>query len=242
MTRLPAKIKKTTRSNIPNKKIRLTPAREKHIQNHTIPEPNTTTTMGDQESEADAVYFWREKHPDTGYLSQWYACPFRDGTDPNLIYKTAENYMMYQKAILFGDTQIAAEILRTSSPRKVKSLGRKVSNFDEAVWNRERERVVYEGNILKFTTAVSEEGITRGNCPGSPPVGESLRALLLSTGDKELVEASPFDRIWGVGFTERYAGEMRAEWGLNLLGKALMEVREKFKKEDEEKERHKSVV
>lgn len=198
--------------------------------------------MGEHGPETGAVYFWRETHPDTGYLSQWYDCPFRDGTNRNLIYKTAESYMMYQKAILFGDTQIAGEILRSDSPKKVKSLGRKVRNFDEAVWNRERERVVYEGNILKFTTALSEEGITRGNCPGSPPVGESLRALLLSTGDKELVEASPFDRIWGVGFTERHAGEMRADWGLNLLGKALMEVREKFREENEEKKRKRSVV
>ena len=238
---MPPKANKVIKFKAPTNKTKTIKANATNSLNQATPESNTSTNMG-EESGTDAVFFWRETHPDTGYLCQWYACPFRDGDNPNLIYKTAENYMMYQKAVLFGDTQVASEILKTGNPRKVKSLGRKVRNFDEAVWNRERERVVYEGNILKFTTALSEEDITRGNCPGSPLVGESLRALLLSTGDRELVEASPFDRVWGVGFTEQFAEERRDEWGLNLLGKALMRVKEEFRKEDEEREREKSTA
>jgi predicted NAD-dependent protein-ADP-ribosyltransferase YbiA (DUF1768 family) len=145
--------------------------------------------------------------------------------------------MMYHKAKVFNDPETAAEVLRADHPRKVKSLGRKVANFDEAVWAAERERVVREGNYLKFTRAVSEVGARRGHGAAAQPVGMSLRDLLLSTGGRELVEASPFDRIWGVGFTAEDAGPRRDEWGLNLLGKALMEVRETFRREDAAKDK-----
>lgn len=131
--------------------------------------------------------------------------------------------MMYQKAKLFGDDKMAAEILRTKSPRKVKALGRKIPNFDEAVWEAKREAVVLKGSLLKFGAPPPP---TRAAASSEqPPVEGSLREMLLRTGDRELVEASPFDRVWGVGFKPEDAQANRGKWGRNLLGKALMEAR-----------------
>jgi len=143
--------------------------------------------------------------------------------------------MMYQKALLFEDSAMGEQILAASHPREVKALGRKVANFDDAKWLAERERIVRDGTRLKFTRAVSEEGLQHGHAAAAPLVAPlSLRSLLLSTGDREIVEASPMDRIWGVGFGAKKAEQMRARWGLNLLGKALMHVRDEFRREEED--------
>lgn len=141
---------------------------------------------------------------------------------------------MYQKALLFNDQASAHKILsRGQTPRKVKSLGRKVANFSEATWNAKREVIVRQGNYLKFTNAVKEVGFCRGSAAsaGEPLVGGSLRETLLSTGQRELVEASPFDAVWGIGLkaADADAGGNREAWGLNLLGKALMDVRERLR-------------
>ncbi|KAM3422687.1 hypothetical protein BST61_g174 [Cercospora zeina] len=93
-----------------------------------------------------------------------------------------EQYMMYHKAMLFNDPSIASQIMQTTSPKLHKGLGAKVKNFDEKVWNEHKEGIVENGNWLKFTQ------------------DKEPKKRLLSTGDKELVEASPFDRIWGIGF------------------------------------------
>lgn len=121
--------------------------------------------------------------------------------------------MMYQKALLFDDTSIASEILTTTDPRTQKALGRAVKGFDEETWCAQRCRIVAEGNYWKFME--DEEG----------------RRVLLGTGEREIVEASPRDRVWGVGFGEARAGKERGRWGLNLLGKALEEVRERIRGE-----------
>jgi ribA/ribD-fused uncharacterized protein len=126
-------------------------------------------------------------------------------------------YMMYQKAILFSDPAIAAKILKTTSPKEQKALGRQVANFKNDVWLENRERIVRDGNYYKFVNSLVE--------------GEDLKAKLLETGERELVEASPLDRIWGVGYGETNAPKMREKWGLNLLGKALMHARERIRKE-----------
>lgn len=123
--------------------------------------------------------------------------------------------MMYQKAVLFSDLEVGAQILKTTSPKTQKALGREVKNFDNDVWLANRERIVTEGSYHKFVNSLKE--------------GEDLKALLLETGRRELVEASPMDRIWGVGFREKNAPAQRARWGLNLLGKALMEARKRIK-------------
>ncbi|KAH6609891.1 hypothetical protein Trco_003237 [Trichoderma cornu-damae] len=186
------------------------------------------------ESPSHPLYFWRETDSRTGWLSQWYYCPFRDDKDPELIYETAEHYMMYHKAMLFNDHAVAAKIFKPGlHPRKIKSLGRQVSNFSEATWNANREAIVRRGSRLKFTSAVTEEGFCLGSPGRIPLAGGSLKETLLRTGDRELVEASPFDAIWGVGFKAADADANRERWGLNLLGKALMEVRAMLKEEED---------
>ncbi|KAL6921623.1 hypothetical protein ACHAPO_010995 [Fusarium lateritium] len=175
-------------------------------------------------SDLGPVYFWKESDPEVGYLSQWYYCPFRDDKDERIMYKTAEHYMMFQKAKLFKDEDTAIEVLRAATPRKVKSLGRKVKNFDEATWLEHRRGIVRHGNILKFTRAISEKECRKGSPSGKHLEG-SLLDTLLCTGDRELVEASPFDPIWGIGFKAADAEAARSSWGENLLGKELMAAR-----------------
>jgi ribA/ribD-fused uncharacterized protein len=121
--------------------------------------------------------------------------------------------MMAEKARLFGDQNTRAKILKAGSPKAAKQLGRQVKNFEEEVWEESRFQFVVEGNYAKFNQ--------------NPGLGE----FLLDTGNKVLVEASPVDRIWGIGLA---ADDERAmnpeEWrGLNLLGFALMEVRRRIR-------------
>lgn len=99
-----------------------------------------------------------------------------------------------------------------------------MKNFDERVWIANRERIVEEGNYWKYINGKDE---------GELKDGTSLKEKLLKTGHWEIVEASPTDRIWGVGFGKANAESRRKDWGLNLLGKALMAVRERIRKEEE---------
>lgn len=129
--------------------------------------------------------------------------------------------MMHQKAILFNDDVIAKDILESTSPKDQKALGRIVSNFDNDIWVQNRERIVRDGSYYKFKN-------------GKGPYGESLKQGLLATGTRELAEASPRDRIWGIGWGENNAVRMRNKWGLNLLGKALVWAREKIVEEEKD--------
>ena len=140
-------------------------------------------------------------------LSQWYPCQFEV---EGVTYTSAEQYMMAEKAKLFGDEEIRTEILSTSDPRTCKALGRKVKNFDKAVWDKEKEHIVRKGNTKKFLQ------------------NSALRNFLLSTGDKVLVEASPTDRVWGIGMGKNNPDALDPQkWrGQNLLGFALMNVRD----------------
>lgn len=124
--------------------------------------------------------------------------------------------MMAQKARLFGDAGIHDQILASPNPGKAKALGRSVRGFDEAVWHEHRERIAVEGNTLKFDQ------------------NPALRTYLLATGKRVLVEASPVDRIWGIGREATHPGiENPAHWdGENLLGFALMEARSILAKDD----------
>jgi ribA/ribD-fused uncharacterized protein len=126
-----------------------------------------------------------------------------------LRFRTAEHFMMYRKAKLFGDEKAAADILGAPNPGAVKALGRAVRGFDQGVWEAHRRSIVVEGNLAKFSQS------------------DPLREFLLSTGKRVLVEASPVDRIWGVGLAADHEHiENPLEWrGLNLLGFALMDVR-----------------
>jgi len=159
----------------------------------------------------DYVFFWTPTGKN-GKLGQWYPCSF---TVDGHTYSCTEQYMMAQKAILFGDEEIFQEILSTDDPKKMKALGRKIKNFDPALWGANKCRIVYEGNMAKF---------------GQNP---EFKKLLLDTGDKVLVEASPYDKIWGIGLKDYQAAKVHpSEWqGENLLGFALMQVRDSFREE-----------
>jgi ribA/ribD-fused uncharacterized protein len=139
-------------------------------------------------------------------LSQWYPCEFEED---GITYTSTEQYMMAEKAKLFGDEKIRREILNTVDPKKCKALGRKVKNFDKAVWDKNKEKIVRHGNAEKFMQ------------------NRELRNFLLSTGDKVLAEASPVDRIWGIGLGKNNPDALDPEkWrGQNLLGFALMNAR-----------------
>jgi ribA/ribD-fused uncharacterized protein len=117
--------------------------------------------------------------------------------------------MMAAKARLFSDRGVLADILSASGPGEAKALGRRVKGFHEEVWREHRFGIVVDGNIAKFSQ--------------NQEVGDFLRL----TGTKVLVEASPRDRIWGIGMgMSNAAAQDPARWrGLNLLGFALMEVR-----------------
>ena len=158
------------------------------------------------------VYFWGHKVGVSGItstcFSQWYKAPFVINDER---YATAEHFMMAEKAALFEDGDARTRILQASSPGAVKALGRGIRNFDETVWVANRFEIVVRANVAKFDQ--------------HPELGEFLR----QTGSRVLVEASPVDRIWGIGLAQ---GDERASdpnrWnGLNLLGFALMQARDR---------------
>ncbi|MDW7690845.1 NADAR family protein [Flammeovirgaceae bacterium SG7u.111] len=163
------------------------------------------------------LFFWGHQPRKDGQigmscLSQWYEREFEyDG----IKYLTAEHWMMAEKAKLFRDKTILEKILNCNSPKEAKSLGRKVKNFEGKNWIENRERIVKNGNYLKFKQ------------------NKELWKYLDGTGDKVLVEASPYDKIWGIGMKNGDKGiENPINWrGLNLLGYALMEVRDKLRNE-----------
>lgn len=158
------------------------------------------------------IYFWNVDGSSYESLSQWYRCAFADAAGTS--YTSTEMYMMYQKAMLFGDTDTAARVLTAKEPAEQKKLGRLVRNFDSKIWNQHKLAIVTQGNLLKFGQAYSTNGKVR------------LRNVLLETGNSLLVEASPEDRVWGIGYSEVDAPTVaRSVWGENLLGTALMNVR-----------------
>lgn len=167
-------------------------------------------------STRSTIFFFHEDDPKTGFLSQWYPCAFaHDG----ITFNSAEQWMMWHKAKLAGDAPTAARILATTSPLEQKQLGKQVRAFDNKAWDEVKVDVVERGNYLKFTQGVTAEGVP-------------LKRLLLETYSKELVEASPFDRVWGIGLGVKEAPlRGREQWGEGLLGKAIMKVRQRLQEE-----------
>ena len=157
------------------------------------------------------IYFWSEKTKN-GYLSNWYDSPF---VSEGKTFQNSEQYFMYQKAVLFNDMEAAKKIMEAETPKEYKKLGRTVQGFNSEIWEQNRENVMFDGVLLKFCQ------------------NEDLKQKLLATGDAVLVEASPYDRIWGIGMRKADAEKISPEnWkGLNLLGKVLMKVRETIKKD-----------
>lgn len=146
------------------------------------------------------VFFWN------GIYSQWYSCNFEvDGEE----YTSAEQYMMHQKALLFNDYAIAQKILETNNPSEQKGLGRRISNFNKDIWDKNSLKIVIKGNLAKFSQ------------------NPYLLKQLLATENRIFCEASPYDYIWGVGLhedDERILNPINWE-GLNLLGQVLTIVR-----------------
>ena len=165
------------------------------------------------------LFFWRPEDTN-GWASQWYRSPFTatilhaSESTPHT-FPTAEHWMMACKAALFSDTTTLGSILEECTkpnpdPKDITALGKMISPFDEKRWEEHREEIVYHGNLYKFGQ------------------DEGLKKKLLDTGKLILVEASPYDKIWGIGFGEDKAMREKGRWGLNLLGKALMRVREEL--------------
>lgn len=157
-----------------------------------------------------ATHYFFYKHE----FSQWTKRPMVDKN--GLVYNCAEQYMMYQKAILFNDIESANKIMNSSNPREHKNIGRLVKGYDQEIWDNHKLIFVCDGNILKFSQH------------------QDLKNKLINTTPKILVEASPTDCIWGVGLSEnddKIIDEIN--WrGKNLLGKALMFVREVLNRGD----------
>ncbi|WP_163830675.1 NADAR family protein [Spartinivicinus ruber] len=160
------------------------------------------------------LFFWGHRKTKSAIsktcFSQWYECSFIVN---NIEYPTAEHYMMAEKARLFNDHETLQKILAAESPGEAKKLGRNVTGFDENIWINKRFSIVVKSNIAKFNQ------------------NPNLKEFLLNTGNRVLVEASPVDKIWGIGLPADYQYiENPYMWkGLNLLGFALMEVRNQLK-------------
>ena len=163
----------------------------------------------------DPLFFWGHDPAKNGMdacFSNWYPSQFKDKNGQ--VFSDTEMWMMYHKALLFKDNSIARQILKcTGNPKKAKALGRKVKNFDSSIWDANCERIVYEGLLLKFEQ------------------NADIKQHLLSTKDRLLVEASPFDKIWGIGISAETAKRTPQKlWpGKNLLGKCLVKVREEIR-------------
>ena len=168
----------------------------------------------DSQEPVKYLFFWGHQPGKDGRItqscfSQWWEAPILVN---GISYKTAEHWMMGQKALLFGDDAMFQQIVNATSPAEAKKLGREVINFDEEQWISHRLQIVIDGNYYKFSQH------------------PDLQQFLVSTGNRVLVEASPYDTIWGIGLIatdERV--QSPANWkGLNLLGFALMDVRDKL--------------
>jgi len=157
------------------------------------------------------VLFWGE-WPSNWYKTEFEAEVMINGKKDNKTFYNSEQYFMFIKAVVFGDYETANKILATKDPKKAKQLGREVKNYDDEVWSRMRYKVMVDANKAKYGQ------------------NEELKKLILSDElkGKGFCEASPIDRVWGVGLGENDPlADDEAYWkGQNLLGKALDETRE----------------
>jgi len=166
-------------------------------------------------TETKYLFFWghtpKQKNVvDKSCFSQWFPAAFEvAGTT----YATAEHWMMAEKARLFGNDEIGRHIIAARHPNEAKKLGRQVTGFDPQVWDEHKYDLVKAGNYHKFSQH------------------SQLQDYLLTTGDRVLVEASPVDTIWGIGLAADSPDAANpARWqGPNLLGFALMEVRDQLR-------------
>ena len=131
-------------------------------------------------------------------------------------FKTAEHAVHFFKAMLFNDIETANKIMMTDYPKVAKSLGREVKNFDQNIWDLNKRAIYFDVIKAKFTDERNKD----------------IKQKLIDTGDSILVECSPYDRIWGIGYTKESSEFICKEfdkWGQNLLGKILMKVRARIR-------------
>lgn len=167
---------------------------------------------------AKFLYFSGHKQEDEAIidescLSQWYLATM---TENEVTYLTCEHYMMSEKARLFNDDESRKKILACETPKEAKALGREVKNFDQKIWNNERQQIVFRGNLLKFEQY------------------PELKEFLLDSENAIIAEASPWDSLWGIGIDKKTAikGNIMNWKGINLLGVAIMRVRKYFHEHD----------
>ena len=147
---------------------------------------------------------------ENGYLSNWYLCEFKYG---RYTYSSTEQFMMAQKALLFRDFEIFEKVLKTTSPKTLKRLGKQVKNYDDEIWSKVRHLMMHRGIRAKFQQ--------------NPDILEKL----IDTDNAVLAECSPYDKIWGIGLAvdDARIHEVTKWKGKNLLGNILMDVRTELK-------------
>ena len=151
------------------------------------------------------IFFWGYKDTNKKVLSNFHLTNIKY---KNLTFSSSEQLFMYKKAELFKDDQMKEKILKAKTPKEAKGYGRLVKNFDTKIWDKNKIDIMTEVLTLKFSQ------------------NQYLKNYLLSTKGYTLVEASPYDRIWGIGFDEFNALKNKNKWGQNLLGDCLMKVRD----------------
>ncbi|KAK2953173.1 putative N-glycosidase R617 [Blattamonas nauphoetae] len=172
-------------------------------------------SLDTKQSKQKVIVFFGPSDPYPQF-NQWATAKFEED---GLKFSCAEQYMMYRKAKLFNDQEIADKILRCTNPNVAMALGRQVKRFQNDIWEQHRFDIVVRGNYLKYSQ------------------NPHFRDVLLKTGDSIIAEGCDYDKIWGTGFA---TGDVRNQdpnlWpGMNLLGKALMEVRSLILKEQAER-------
>lgn len=161
---------------------------------------------------SDAVYFYRESDVQAGHFSEWYPTSFKD--DKGTVFVTVEQYKTYHKALLMGDKKTASKVLQTDNPKEHKALGRSVENWNPTLWNKHAEAICFQGNLLKFKQ------------------NSRLAHWLNKTDELRLVNANPYDCVWGIGLEmeDKRVLDPRAWRGQNRLGTVLMRVRTELRR------------
>lgn len=158
------------------------------------------------------VFFWN------GWPSNWCFAPFKAKLDDGsfFTFQTSEQYFMWRKAIFFGDEDTAKKILESTNPRIAKQLGREVVNFDEDDWDAVKYEIMYAANEFKYSS--NKDYLDKMLSP--------------EYNGKTFVEASPYDKIWGIGMHMSDEGiDDETNWkGQNLLGKIITEIRDNYLK------------
>lgn len=173
------------------------------------PNPQLTPTVNRHFETFEYVFFWN------GPFSNWYPSIFTMDTKTkwgNIIFSSSEQAMMFYKAIVFNDEESLIKIMETQSPREQKALGRKVKNFNQQKWEEVCIDLISDVLVAKFAS------------------NEKLKKILLDTGNKVIVEASPYDKVWGIGMGVEHRDILdESKWqGKNFLGICLMNAREKL--------------